>query len=356
MKEIMFGAQIIYLMKPPKKRLIWKLLLIGGGVLFVVALVTVIGLGILFSPGNDTMDRPYHPFKSELAKTQYLKLYDSRGKKWPVRSRTKMIKTSFGATFVRISGPKSAAPLVLLHGAGGNSLQWIPNIAALSQQYNVYAIDIIGDYGRSVYRAKITSADDYVNWLSELFSSLGLTDHINMVGLSYGGWITSQYALKFPMSLNKIVLLAPVGTFLPLSLNWILRAVPCAIPFRYFTKNFLYWLLEDLAKQGKVGRALIEEHIDESFQAIRSFKMRRMVNPTVLTDDELRDLNVPTLFIVGVNEKIYSARAAIERVHRIAPHIQTEVIPDAGHDLTIVQAEIVNKTVLEFLSQSSTTQ
>lgn len=343
-------------MKPPKKRLIWKLLLIGGGSLFVVAIGTVIGLGILFSPGNEIMDRLYHPFKSELAKKQYLKLYDLRAKKWPVSSKTKMIETSYGPTFVRISGPGSAASLVLLHGAGGNSLQWIPNIAALSQQYTVYAVDIIGDYGRSIYLAKITSADDYVNWLNELFSALGLVDHINMVGLSYGGWVTSQYALQFSRNLNKIVLLAPAGTFLPLSLKWILRAVPCVIPFRYFTKNFLYWLLEDLAKQGKAGRALIEEHIDESFLAIRSYKMRHMVNPTVLTDDELRDLNAPTLFIVGANEKIYSAHAAIERVHGIAPHIQTELIPDAGHDLTIVQAEMVNKTVLEFLSRPSATQ
>jgi pimeloyl-ACP methyl ester carboxylesterase len=302
------------------------------------------------------MNKPHHPFKSELAKMQYLKLYDSRAKKWPVNSRTKMIETSYGNTFVRISGPDSAAPLVLLHGAGGNSLQWISNIVAFSQQYTVYALDNIYDYGRSVYRAKITSADDYVKWLNELFSTLGLVDHINMVGLSYGGWITSQYALQFPRSLNKIVLLAPAGTFLPLSLKWILRAVPCAIPFRYFTKNFLYWLLEDLAKQGEVGRALIEEHIDESFLAIRSFKMRHMVNPTILTDDELQHLNVPTLFIVGANEKIYSAREAMERIHRVAPRIQTELIPDAGHDLTIVQAEMVNKSVLEFLSQSSITQ
>jgi pimeloyl-ACP methyl ester carboxylesterase len=340
-------------MRPIKKRSLLKLFLIGGGTLFVALLAIIVGLGFWLSPGNEAMDSPYHPFKSEYAKQQYLTLYDSKGKKWPVSSQTKMIATSYGHTFVRISGPENAAPLVLLHGAGGNSLQWLPNIAALTQQYTVYAIDNIYDYGRSVYLAKITSADDYVKWLHELLSALGLVDHINLVGLSYGGWITSQYALKFPGSLKKIVLLAPAGTVLPLSLEWIARAVPCALPFRYFTKNFLYWLLADLAKQGEVGRALIEEHIDESFLAIRSFKARRMVNPTVLTDGDLQRLNVPTLYIVGANEKIYSAGAAIVRIQRVAPHIQTKLIPGAGHDLTIVQAEMVNKAVLEFLGQPS---
>jgi pimeloyl-ACP methyl ester carboxylesterase len=351
-----FGAQKNYFMRLIKKKPLWKKLLVGSGTLFVTLLVIVVGLVIWLSPGKDRMDSPYHPFKSERAKKEYLELYDAKAKKWPVSSKTKMVETSFGPTFVRISGPENAAALVLLHGAGGNSLQWLPNIAALSQQYTVYALDNIYDYGRSVYRAPIDSADDYVKWLYELLGALGLVDQINMVGLSYGGWITCRYALKFPESLHKIVLLAPAGTVLPISYKWIIHAVPCALPFRYFTKNFLYWLLADLARQGEAGHALLEKHIDESFLAIRSFKAKRLVNPTVLTDAELQGLKVPTLFMVGENEKIYSARAAIERLQRVAPHIQTKLIPDAGHDLTMVQAEMVNKTVLEFLRQTSVTQ
>jgi pimeloyl-ACP methyl ester carboxylesterase len=334
-----------------KKRSVWKLLLAGCGTLFIALVAIVVGLGIWLFPGNETMDTAYHPFKSQRAKREYLAFYDSQAKKWPVSSKTRIIETSYGPTFIRISGPEKAAPLVLLHGAGGNSLQWLPNIAALSQPYTVYAPDNIYDYGRSVYRAQITRSDDYVKWLHELLGGLGLFNHINLVGLSYGGWIASQYALHFPNTLSKMVLLAPAGTILPLSPKWIIRAVPCALPFRYFTSNFLYWLLADLARQGEAGRARLEEHIDESFLAIRSFKARRLVNPTVLTDAELRCLDVPTLFIVGAHEKIYPADAAIDRLHRVAPHLQTKLIPEAGHDLTMVQAGMVNKTVLEFLNQ-----
>ena len=50
-----------------------------------------------------------------------------------------------------------------------------------------------------------------------------------------------------------------------------------------------------------------------------------------MTDDELRSLKVPTLFLVGENEKIYSAERAVARLRRVAPGIETEVIPGAGH-------------------------
>ena len=230
-------------------------------------------------------------------------------------------------------------------------MQWLPNIEALSEYYRTYAVDNINDYGRSVYTRTIKSPDDFVNWLDELFSILELGDNINLMGLSYGGWLTSQYALRFPYRLNKIVLLAPAGTVLPLRLEWMMRAILCTVPHRYFTKSFMYWLLDDLVQKDKASRVMVEEWVDDSFMAIRCFKRRSMVNPTVLEDTELQSIKVPALYLVGENEKIYSAQEAVQRLNKVAPHIKIEVIPDAGHDLTIVQAEMVNRKVLEFLKQ-----
>ena len=293
----------------------------------------------------------YHPFRSMTAKEQYLKLYDIRAKKWPVDSQTRLVDTSYGQTFVRISGPGGAPPLVLLHGAGGDSLQWIPNIEALSKLYRVYAVDNINDYSRSIYTQIIKNADGYVNWLDELFSALKLGSNIRLMGLSYGGWLTGQYALHIPDRLDKIVLLAPAGTVLSLRIEWIMRAVLCFVPYRYFTRSFLFWLLEDLAHKDKAGRIILEEEVDAVFVRMRCYKPIRLVNPTVLKDEELQRFKVPALYLVGEHEKIYSARKAIQRLHRVAPHIKTEIIPNAGHDLTIVQAEMVNTKVLEFLKQ-----
>jgi pimeloyl-ACP methyl ester carboxylesterase len=171
------------------------------------------------------------------------------------------------------------------------------------------------------------------------------------MGLSYGGWLTGQYALHFPDRLDKIVLLAPAGTVLSLRIEWIMRAVLCFVPHRYFTRSFLFWLLEDLAHKDEASRIMLEEEVDAVFVRMRCYKPIRLVNPTVLEDEKLQRFEVPTLYLVGEHEKIYSAQKAIQRLHRVAPHIKTEIIPNAGHDLTIVQAEMVNTKALEFLKQ-----
>ena len=152
------------------------------------------------------VDSPYHPFKTQKAKEAYLKLYDNRAQKWPVASTTRMVNTSYGKTFVRISGLHDGKPLVLMHGGGGNSLQWMSNIESLSKQYKVFAIDTINDNGRSIPVKSISNADDYISWLDGVFDALGFKEGINVVGLSYGGWIASQYALKFRVRINYVSL------------------------------------------------------------------------------------------------------------------------------------------------------
>jgi hypothetical protein len=70
-----------------------------------------------------------------------------------------------------------------------------------------------------------------------------------------------------------------------------------------------------------------------------------------LDDKAWQSFDVPCLFLVGENEKIYSAQAAVRRLHRVAPQVGAEIIPNAGHDLTMVQADLVVRKVLEFLGE-----
>jgi pimeloyl-ACP methyl ester carboxylesterase len=291
----------------------------------------------------------YHPFKSEQAKERYLKFYDTQANKWPVDSETRTVNTSYGQTFMRISGPINAQPLVLIPGLSASSLMWIPNIKALSEYYRTYALDHIYDNGRSVYTRPIASPDDFVKWLDELVNSLEFEKSINLMGISFGGWLTSHYALHFPDRLNKIVLLTPTCTVLPVGLSFYIHGALTPLPLRYFTKHMFFWLFEDCVRKDEISRMRLEEWIDNMFIAYRCFKMKRPFNPPVMEDQELRSIKVPTLYLVGENEKLYSAKKAVHRLNQAAPQIITEIIPDAGHDMTIVQAEMVNRKVLDFL-------
>jgi len=290
----------------------------------------------------------YHPFRSAEAKAAYLADYDMRAERWPVASEPRTVATSQGRTFMRVSGPGDAPPLVLLHGAGGSSLTWIPNIRALSERHRTYAVDNIYDYGRSVYTRPIEGPADFVNWLDELFGALDLGGRINLMGLSYGGWLTSLYVLRHPGRLNRIVLLAPGGVVLPARREFWVRTVLSRLPHRYFAKSYVSWLL---GGKSEINRLVVERATDQLLLARRCFKRRRSVIATILEDEELRSIQVPTLFLVGENERLYSAQEAVQRLNKVAPHIKTEIIPNAGHDLTFVQAEMVNSKVLEFLKQ-----
>ena len=101
---------------------------------------------------------------------------------------------------------------------------------------------------------------------------------------------------------------------------------------------------------------MIEGHMEEAFMAGRSFEPTRLANPSVLTDEELKSLHVPILFMIGENEKIYSPHEALARLQKLAPKIQTKLIKNAGHDLTFAQTEMVNDLMLAFLNQPLSSQ
>lgn len=293
---------------------------------------------------------PYHPFRSDETKARYLALYDKREREWPVPAEPIRVQGAFGETFVRVSGPRDAPPLVLLHGISSNSLSWMPNVAAFAKSHRVYAIDHIQDGGRSIPRRPLLNLADHLAWLEGLLDALGLSTGVNLLGLSYGGWLAAQYAATQPRRLAKLVLVAPAGTVLPLATEWVVRAIACAIPLPYFTRSFLRWLLHDLAQRPAAERPSFEDIVSEAYTTLRCLAPRAMVPPTVLSDEELQRLAVPTLYLIGENEKICPPLQALERLRATAPRIATRLIAGAGHDLTVVKAAEVNRAVLDFLA------
>ena len=73
------------------------------------------------------------------------------------------VETSFGTTHVYRYGAENQAarsrtPVVLVHGAGSCSAMWYPNTPALGADRPVYAIDTLGDPGRSARDAVLQEA------------------------------------------------------------------------------------------------------------------------------------------------------------------------------------------------------
>jgi len=175
------------------------------------------------------------------------------------------------------------------------------------------------------------------------------------MGVSFGGSIAAQYALRFPERTRCAVLLAPAATVLPFSLGFFVRFSFLSLPLPGLggspLRRTFRWLFEDALQGDHACRARVAQAMEDAQTTVRVFALPPPPWPKVLTDEAWRTLRVPCLFLVGENEKIYSAEAAARRLGRIAPQVKAEIVPGAGHDLTIVHPDLVNRKVLEFLAE-----
>jgi pimeloyl-ACP methyl ester carboxylesterase len=111
------------------------------------------------------------------------------------------------------------------------------------------------------------------------------------------------------------------------------------------------WLFEDAVRGDASCRVRVGQVMDDLERVVRVFALQPPPWPRVLSDAEWRGLRVPCLFLVGEHEKIYSAKAAVRRLKRVAPQVKAEIIPGTGHDLLLVNPDLVAGKVLEFLAE-----
>jgi pimeloyl-ACP methyl ester carboxylesterase len=330
------------------KRRVLKISLIFFGIVFLLLAGSVVYIMTLEPPKIELTE--YYPFISAEAKEQILAMNRELEKiYWPAEFETRYIDTSYGKTFVRIAGPKDAPPLVLLHGQGVNSLvPWHGNIKVFSKEFRTYAVDTIGDRGLSTCTKPIKKPDDYTQWLNELFTGLGLNKNINLIGVSYGGWLAGQYAVRFPIRLSKVVLMEPGGTIVPMSQQHVVRYFLSLLPFQYF-KDSYYSRMDPTAKKFPLNKQLQDfrtAYIKNSYK----FTFSSSLPPTVLTDEELKSIKCSALFIVGEHERLYSPDEAIDRLEKVVPHFKKKIIPGVGH-LTMSYSPLTTETIMAFLSE-----
>jgi pimeloyl-ACP methyl ester carboxylesterase len=288
-------------------------------------------------------------FKTPEGEAAYLAAYDAALASWPVPYQEMEIPSRFGMTHVVASGPADAPPLVLLHGYMATLTMWSPNIADFSQDYRVYAVDVMGQPSKSIPGESIRNEADYAAWLTATLDGLQL-DRVFLVGQSYGGWLALNFAIAAPERIQKLVLLSPGGGFVPMARQFSLRGLLMVwFPTRFTFNSFMRWLgLTDRAADTEMKLVL-----ELMYLGLKHFRVpveTLRVMPVMFSEKQLRAMRVPTLLLVGEQEVIYDPATALDRARRLFPEIQGELVPRSRHDMCASQHRIVDARVLDFLN------
>lgn len=275
----------------------------------------------------------------------YKAAYDATLALWPVPYEDVYVPTRYGRTHIVASGPEDAPPLLLLHAVNNSATEWYGNIGDLSRSRRVYAIDGIGDAGKSAPDRLPQSGREYAEWLTEVLDGLGLTS-ADIAGHSYGGWITLNTALYAPQRVRRMVLLAPS------------RGIA---PFHRTTDLFLAFVMKVRLPITPSAASILRPMLAKGHEAhplfVQQMEMKikhwsaPLIVPEVLADEELRQITAPTLLLIGCEEALYDPQAAVDRATRLMPDIRAELIPDANHLLPMEQPAAVDARILAFLEE-----
>ncbi|TDC73526.1 alpha/beta fold hydrolase [Streptomyces hainanensis] len=264
---------------------------------------------------------------------------------WPPGSRETLdVPTSFGTTRAYRTGPSDATgpqdggPIVLLSGGGGNSLMWHGYIDALSRQRPVIAVDTVGEPGASVQTAPIADGRDGAAWLGELLAALDVTGG-HAVGCSCGGWLSLHHQVHHPGRIAGLTLVEPGGlaTPGPRFFAWVMASGLAGIaplPLRPRLARLIG------------NSAILERELMRMIRAGVGFR-RALPLAHVLTDEEMRRVRVPSLFLLGERSALHDSRRAADRIGALMPAATVEIVPGAGHALPTDRQALVVERILE---------
>jgi pimeloyl-ACP methyl ester carboxylesterase len=235
-------------------------------------------------------------------------------------------------------------PLVLLHGAGDNGLDWRWVMPALAATHRVYAPDLPGSPD-SARPAVDYSPAFFERFVAAFVDGLDI-GRATFVGNSLGGLIALRLALSEPARVTSLVLVDSAGLGREVNPAFTSVNVPgiaeAAMPF---------WRTPPGAYQRALGRTVLlfahppgsvprEWLVEQCRLALLSgyleahvSVLRALVSPLGQREvlaDRLPSLKTPTLVVWGARDRVFPQSQAREAVAHLSGG-SLVLIPDCGH-------------------------
>jgi len=238
--------------------------------------------------------------------------------------------------------------LILLHGAGGSSLNWAPVMAALAAKCCVIAPDLVG-YGESDKPAVVYDRPFFAVWLRNFLDALGL-EKPTILGHSQGGAVALQLAIEHPERLERLILVCPAG----LSVDGIPFGAKLGILWVNFLPSRLAarWMSRYVCEN---GRSEWDGEITDYLLQVKRLPQSKRVFLAGLGEsiapfsaDALQGIAHPTLIVWGRKDRLLLPSHA-ERARREIPASRLCLIAGAGHLPFLDQPEAFSDAVLGFV-------
>jgi pimeloyl-ACP methyl ester carboxylesterase len=262
----------------------------------------------------------------------------------PCPYEARHIATRLGDTHVVVSGPAAAPAVLLLPSLAASAMLWKPNAEALSAAFRIYAVDTIGQTGKSVPTRRIRNRRDMADWLNDLMDGLGIA-RASIVGSSYGGFLALNQASLAPDRVDRLVLISPAASFV--GFGWMFY-------YAMFVKGPVRRFFRGRNGGNKTLPGGIKLAAD-SWGKLMAVTMTESALPNlaraiVFDRRALKAVRAPTLLLIGENEVLYKPAETIAIAEGRLPGLRGEVVPNADHLASLSAPADVNARILRFLA------
>lgn len=265
----------------------------------------------------------------------------------------RFVALSRGTTHYELTGPDTGRVVVLVHGFSVPYYIWDSTAAGLSSAgYRVLRYDL---YGRGFSDRPDAEYDGalYDGQLGELLDSLRIAGQVDLVGLSFGGFVTAHYVNGHAARVRTLTLVDPVS-------------LAGTVPAKFRMPIIGAWLWQVNRVPGmadnQVGDFLHPEHHPtwaDQYRPQMRFKGfgRALLSTAMLMSGVNYDSlyggvsrsGVPVLLIWGKQDQVVPFELS-EVVRRNIPSIEFVPVDSAGHLPHIEQAQLVNTRLAAFLA------
>lgn len=232
---------------------------------------------------------------------------------------------------------EGTVPVVLLHGAMANSLNWYEVMPQLARRFRVIAPDVVG-YGESDKPKVNYDRGYYAGWLAEFLKALGLVK-VSLVGNSLGGAIAAEFALQHPEQVEHLVLvnsmaLGKLSALAAPGYTWgVVKAQmsPQKVKPAQLEKIW-QGIVYDATRFNQITRAIGEYSLEVLARpnGTRPFWHGQTQAVQPFSEAQLSSIKVPTLLVWGEADKIAPLKYAQE-ARIFIPGAKLEVMQKAGH-------------------------